>query len=176
MKKLLIGLILVMLLIPGSCAPSAPAGPPEPPVPPTTPEPITVEPEKDSLPIDLDVSDYPEYLDLSISIESLQNQPHIDAVMNAAVGEELTVTLGSNPTTGFRWSEFAEISDETIVQQTSHTFVGPETTAPGTPGEEVWTFKALKKGTTTISMEYSRPWEEEDIGQWTVTITANIRS
>ncbi|GAH47713.1 unnamed protein product, partial [marine sediment metagenome] len=100
--RLLIGTVLITLLaaLLGACAPSRPAGPPESPVPPTTPEPITVEPEKDSLPIDLDVSDYPEYLDLSISIESLQNQPHIDAVMNAAVGKELTVTLGSNPTTG----------------------------------------------------------------------------
>ena len=46
---------------------------------------------------------------------------------------------------------------------------------PGTAGEEVWTFKALKKGTTTIYMEYSRPWVEEEIGVWTVTITTNIR-
>jgi len=76
------------------------------------------------LPLDVDVSDYPSYTTISISIDTFQNQPHIDAVMNAAVGEELTVTLGSNPTTGFRWSEFAEISDETIVQQTSHKYVG----------------------------------------------------
>ena len=35
--------------------------------------------------------------------------------MHAAVGEELTVTLGSNPTTGLQWSEAAWISDETII-------------------------------------------------------------
>ena len=163
-------LVSILLFAGGAC------GPPEPPiVPPTTPEPITVTPEEPA-PLDLDVSDYPSYTTISISIDTFQNQPHIDAVMNAAVGEELTVTLGSNPTTGFRWSEFAEISDETIVQQTSHVFVGPGIDKPpGTPGEEVWTFKALKKGTTTISMEYSRPWIEEDIGHWTVTITANIK-
>ena len=96
--------------------------------------------------------------------------------MNAAVGEELTVTLGSNPTTGAQWSEDAEISDETIVRQTSHIFIGPGIEKPsGTPGEEVWTFEALKKGTTTISMEYSRPWIEEDASYRTVTITVNIR-
>ena len=118
------------------------------------------------------------YSSISIPIEEFPNHPHIDVVMHAVVGEELTVTLGSNPTTGFRWSEFAEISDETIVQQTSHKYVGKEYEVPpppGTSGEEVWTFKALKKGTTTISMEYSRPWIEEDIGHWTVTITANIK-
>ena len=178
MKKLLIGLILVMLLVPVSCAPSRPAGPPEPPiVPPTTPEPITVETEKDSPTTStIPVSDYPSYTTISISIDTFQNQPHIDAVMNAAVGEELTVTLGSNPTTGAQWSEDAEISDESVVRQTSHIFIGPGIEKPpGTPGREVWTFEALEKGTTTIFMEYSRPWIEEDASYRTVTITVNIR-
>jgi len=125
-----------------------------------------------------ELPDLTPYSTVSIPIEEFPNHPHIDVVMHAVVGEELTVTLGSNPTTGFRWSEFADISDETIVQQTSHKYVGKEYEVPpppGTFGEEVWTFKALKKGTTTISMEYSRPWIEEDIEHWTVTITANIR-
>jgi len=39
------------------------------------------------------------YSDISIPIEEFQNQPHIDAVMSTVVGGELTVTLGSNPTT-----------------------------------------------------------------------------
>jgi len=172
-KYCLVLLLASMLTLVAACS-----TPESPVVPPTTPEPITVEPEKDSLPIDLDVSDYPEYLDLSIPIDAFQNQPHIDAVMNAAVGKELTVTLGSNPTTGFGWSEFAEISDETIVRQVSHQYVGKEYETPpppGTSGEEVWVFQGLKKGTTTIYMEYSRPWVEEEIGVWTVTITANIR-
>ena len=176
MKKLIvIGLILVILLLPVSCAPS-PAGPPESPVvPPTTPEPIIVTPEEPS-PTDMDVSDYPSYTTISIPIEAFPGQPHIDAVMNAAVGEELTVTLGSNPTTGFRWSEFAEISDETIVQQTSHIYIAAEEeNIVGGAGKEVWTFEALKKGTTTIFMEYGRLWEGGEKAKWTVTITANIK-
>ena len=119
-----------------------------------------------------------QYSSISIPIEEFPNHPHIDVVMHAVVGEELTVTLGSNPTTGFQWSELAEISDETVVQQVSHEFVMSEIAdppIPGAPGEEVWTFKALKKGTVTISLEYSRPWIEEDIGYWTVTITATIK-
>ncbi len=156
-----IGLVLLMcLLVPVSCAPSRPAGPPEPPiVPPTTPEPTP-------------------YSTISIPIEEFPNHPHIDVVMHAVVGEELTVTLGSNQTTGFRWSEDAEISDETIVQQVSHQYVGQEYETPpppGTSGEEVWVFQGLKEGTVIIFLEYSRPWIEEDIGHWTVTITANIK-
>ena len=174
-KLIVIGLILVMLLVPVSCAPS-PAGPPESPVvPPTTPEPITVTPEEPSS-TDMDVSDYPSYTTISIPIETFPGQPHIDAVMNAAVGEELTVTLGSNPTTGFRWSEFAEISDETIVQQTSQIYIAAEEeNIVGGAGKEVWTFEALKEGTVTTFLEYSRPWNPEDIGVWSVTITTTIK-
>ena len=116
------------------------------------------------------------YSDVCIPIGEFQNQPHIDAVMHGVVGGELTVTLGSNPTTGFQWSENAEISDESVIKQVSHMFVGPGIDKPpGTPGEEVWIFKALKRGTTTTFLEYSRPWVEKDALHWTVTITTNIK-
>lgn len=115
------------------------------------------------------------YSDISIPIGEFQNQPHIDVVMHSVVGGELTVTLGSNPTTGFQWSEDAEISDESVIRQVSHEFVGPGIDKPpGTPGEEVWTFKALKKDTVTILLEYSRPWSETDIGLWAVIIAVTI--
>ena len=115
------------------------------------------------------------YSDISIPIEEFQNQPHIDVAMSTVVGGELTVTLGSNPTTGFQWSEDAEISDASIVKQVRHEFAGPGIDEPpGTPGEEVWTFETLKKGTVTTFLEYSRPWIEEDVDHWTVTITTTI--
>ena len=77
-----------------------------------------------------------------------------------AVGGTLTVSLESNPTTGFEWA-LVGITDETVLEEESHGFVAPEAGAPPrTGGEEVWTFKALKEGKSTISMEYQRPWEE----------------
>ena len=115
------------------------------------------------------------YSDISIPIETFQSQPHIDVVMSTVVGGELTVTLGSNPTTGYQWSEDAEISNESVVRQTSHIFIGPGIEKPpGTPGEEVWTFEGLKKGTVTILLEYSRSWNEEDVGLWAVIIAVTI--
>ncbi len=149
--KWYLGLLLVsMLLFVGGCAEE-----PSPPVVPVTPTP---------------------YSSVSIPIEEFPNHPHIDVVMHAVVGEELTVTLGSNPTTGFGWSEEAEISNESVVQQIDHMFVGPGIEEPpGTSGEEIWTFKGLRKGTTTIYLEYSRPWIEEDADHWTVTITTTIK-
>ena len=81
--------------------------------------------------------------------------------------------MGSNPTTGYQWSEDAEISDENIVEQTSHEFIGPGIDEPpGTSGEEVWVFKALERGTVIILLEYSRSWT--GAGLWAVMITAII--
>ncbi len=83
--------------------------------------------------------------------------------VTVAVGDSLIVTLESNPSTGFSWA-LADNSDERVLQQVDHEFVPPETTGtpvPGQGGEEVWTFRALKEGTSTISMEYIRPWEED---------------
>ena len=83
--------------------------------------------------------------------------------VEVAVDSSLIVTLESNPTTGFKW-ELTSISDQTVLEQAGQKFEAPEAEgdgAPlvGAPGREVWTFKALKKGKSTISMEYSQPWE-----------------
>jgi len=142
-----------ILLIVG-CAEEPPS--PAPPAPPVTPTTYSV-------------------LWVTIPIEVFSTTPHTNEIMHAAIGEKLTVTIGSNPTTGYQWSEFAEISDETIIRQVDHKFVEPETDAPGTPGEEVWTFEALKEGSVTTFLDYSRSWNETDALHWTVTITTIVR-
>jgi len=121
-----------------------------------------------------------EQAQVSVDIDDFMEVQHISQEVEVAVDGSLTVTLGSNPTTGFLWSESAEISDQTVLQQTAHEFIAPEDEgdeppAPGTAGKEVWTFKALKKGTTEVSMEYSRPWEGGEKGEWTYTLTVVVK-
>ena len=112
---------------------------------------------------------------VNVSCDDFDKQPHISKQMTVAAGNTFTVTLCSNATTGFQWSESAQISDQTVVQQTGHEFVSPENTGlVGAPGNEVWTFKALKKGTSTITMEYSRPWEGGEKGVWTFNLTVAV--
>lgn len=72
-----------------------------------------------------------------------------------AVGNTLKVELGSNYSTPFRWTIATRIGDAGIIKQTDHEFVKPTTDAVGAPGTEVWTFTALKAGTTTISTDYT---------------------
>jgi inhibitor of cysteine peptidase len=75
-----------------------------------------------------------------------------------AVGQHLVVTLPSNITTGYGWS-LTENSDGSVLSETGNEYIAPQTTLIGAGGEEEWAFKALNKGTSSISMEYRRPWE-----------------
>ena len=116
---------------------------------------------------------------VDVSCDDFYKQAAISKEVAVAVGDSFTVTLCSNPTTGFEW-ESAQISDQTVLKQVDHEFVPPEDLGdrpppPGSPGEEVWTFKALKEGTSTISMEYSRPWEGGEKGAWKFDLTATVK-
>ncbi len=117
----------------------------------------------------------PKQVFVDVSCDDFYKQQHISKEVEVTVGDSFTATLCSNPTTGFLWSESAQISDLTILQQTDHKFIPPgaedKPPPPGTPGQEVWTFMALKKGTSEISMEYSRPWEGGEKGEWTFVLT-----
>ena len=114
---------------------------------------------------------------VEVSCDDFMTQNHISQEAEVAVDGSLTVTLCSNPSsTGFQWVESAEISDQTVLQQTSHSFVPPEEAGiVGAAGTQVWTFQALKKGTSTISMEYSQPWEGGEKGEWTFALTVTVK-
>ena len=114
---------------------------------------------------------------VEVSCDEFYEHQYIGKEVEVPVDGSLTVTLCSNPTTGFQW-ESAKISDQTVLEQVDHKFVGPESEPPpppGTPGQEVWTFKALKKGNSTISIEYSRPWEGGEKAEWTFVLTVVVK-
>ncbi len=118
-----------------------------------------------------------KHVSVDLSSDDFMNNNHIRNEVQVGVGDTITVTLHSNPTTGFQW-ESAQITDQTVLEEIDHKFLSPEREPPpppGTPGQEVWTFKALKEGTSTISLEYSRPWEGGEKGEWTYTLTVVIK-
>ena len=97
--------------------------------------------------------------------------------VEVAVGESLVLALESNQTTGFQWA-LVENSDQTALQHAGHKYVPYENTdppLPGVGGKELWTFKALKKGTSTISMEYSQLWEGGEKAAETFVLTVLVR-
>jgi inhibitor of cysteine peptidase len=111
---------------------------------------------------------------VEISCDQFQDSHHSRNEIELGVGDTVTIDLCSNPTTGFQWEENPDISDSTILEQTSHEFIPPGTDVPGQAGREVWVFKTLKKGVSTVSFEYSRPWEGGEKGEWTYTLTITV--
>jgi inhibitor of cysteine peptidase len=91
------------------------------------------------------------------------------------VGDLVKITLPSNPSTGFKWV-LAGISDTEILSQDGQPqYVLPEPPATGAGGQEIWTFKVLKRGTSTVSMAYSQPWEGGTKGEWTLGVEIKVR-
>jgi len=113
---------------------------------------------------------------VEVSCDDFYDLNHISKQIEVAVGDSFAVTLCSNPTTGFMWPDEPQIGDQTVLQQTGHEFVPPgEEGVVGASGKDVWTFQALKKGTTEVSMEYSRPWEGGENGAWTFVLTVAVK-
>jgi len=113
---------------------------------------------------------------IDVSIDEFEQANDITREVTVADGGTVTVSLGSNPTTGFSWDEAAQIADPTVLQQTGMEMVPAEGQGlVGAPGTQVWTFKALKTGTTTVAMEYSRPWEGGEKGVWTFDLTVTVK-
>jgi inhibitor of cysteine peptidase len=119
-------------------------------------------------------------MDVDVSCDDFMKQNNINKEIKVAVDDVFTVTLCSNPTTGFQW-DLPQITDQAVLQQIDHKFMSPSSGAPnkalppGTPGQDIWTFRALEKGTSMISAEYSRPWEGGEKAAWTFDLTVVVK-
>ena len=111
---------------------------------------------------------------VEISCDQFQDSHHSMNEIDLGVGDTVTIDLCSNPTTGFQWEENPDISDSTVLKQTSHEFIPPGTDVPGQAGREVWVFTTLKKGESTVSFEYSQPWEGGMKYECTYTLTVTV--
>jgi predicted secreted protein len=76
------------------------------------------------------------------------------------VGQEFTVTLASNASTGYHW-ELTEPLDESMVNLVTSEYQTPETRMLGATGKEIWTFRAVGQGETVVNLKYVRPWEKD---------------
>jgi inhibitor of cysteine peptidase len=112
---------------------------------------------------------------LQVPMDDVLKQSVITQNITLAVGNTLTVKLGSNYTTPYRWTPDTKIGDSTIVKQTDHRFVQPTTDALGAPGTEVWTFTALRPGTTTITTNYTSFVGRNTTPQCTYTANVTVQ-
>jgi len=115
---------------------------------------------------------------VEITCDDFAKNPHLSQQTELTIEglrTTLVVTLCSNQSTGFQWSEQANIGDPAVLQQEGHKFIPPEGNVVGTAGKEVWTFKLLKQGTAQVSMDYSQPWEGGKKQEWTYSLSVTVK-
>jgi inhibitor of cysteine peptidase len=112
---------------------------------------------------------------IEISYDDLLKEKQISRSVSMSVGETLTVSLGSNVSTGFQWAEKMLISDPNVMTQTGHRAVAPDRAQPGASGTQVWILQAKAPGNTTVSTTYGRPWPggEKDSWVFSANVTVN---
>jgi|WetSurMetagenome_2_1015567.scaffolds.fasta_scaffold100321_2 inhibitor of cysteine peptidase len=109
------------------------------------------------------------------SADEFSQHPQIQKEITLNNGDQVTITLVSNATTGFSWNENAAIADTTVMQQLKHENIAGDSGKLGAAGAEKWTFKALKVGTTNAHLEYSRPWEGGEKGVWIFDLKITVK-
>jgi inhibitor of cysteine peptidase len=91
-----------------------------------------------------------------------------------SVGEEFTITLDSNPTTGYTW-KMSTRPDESILGLTGDYFEAPQTDMVGAPGKHNFRFKALKEGKTSMVFIYWRSFEPDAPPAQSHTVSVTVR-
>lgn len=84
----------------------------------------------------------------------------------ARIGDDVTVALPENPTTGYRWQP--EI-DATALQQTDDRYGGP-TEPRGAGGTRRLTFRVLRSGPVHLRLVKRRPWEDAAVEEFAVDL------
>lgn len=87
------------------------------------------------------------------------------------VGEEFTVALPANPSTGFTWT-VARL-DADVFEQVGETEFEPESDALGAGGTLTYRFEGRAAGTGELVLEYRRPFENV-APESTFTLTVDV--
>jgi tripartite-type tricarboxylate transporter receptor subunit TctC len=96
------------------------------------------------------------------------------SMIETQVGQEVTITLDSNATTGYRW-QLAEPLDESILELVGSEYEPPEGGGIGAGGQELWTFRGVGQGESEIALKYVQPWEEDAAPAKERTFTVVVR-
>ena len=109
--------------------------------------------------------------------DQFASTPSIAQARTIDVGDDLTVVLCSNASTGFSWGE-PRVTDDGIVSLADRGFREPGTASlpiVGAAGADVLTLHGAAKGTTSVSIAYGQPWEGGTKDAWTFELTVTVR-
>ena len=87
-----------------------------------------------------------------------------------AVGQTYSISLDSNPTTGYSW-KLASPTNSVFELVTNSYEPGKHPNGMvGVGGVEHWTIKAIGKGRAELTLDYMRPWEKVAVKTNALTI------
>ena len=75
------------------------------------------------------------------------------------MGQQLILTLPSNPTTGFRW-ELRDAADSILESLGQEVYQSDNDHLVGSGGKSTWRFQARDYGEGRLLLVYQRPWED----------------
>jgi inhibitor of cysteine peptidase len=94
------------------------------------------------------------------------------------LGEVMSITLESNPSTGYSW--FATVSNPDVLSQMGEPeYIEPtqssSTMIVGAAGTETFMFQGTASGSAIITLDYKRGWETGVAPEKTITITVEVK-
>ena len=113
-------------------------------------------------------------INVEISCDQFNQNPNAKSEFTVEIGDKITITLCSNPTTGYQW-DYEIVGEDTLMEE-DHDFQEPEDEElMGAPGKDIWTFEATDVGTAEIRMEYSRSFESSEQAEWTYVVYVTVQ-
>ena len=94
--------------------------------------------------------------------------------IEVAAGEEFTIVLDANPTTGYHWEFVEELSDG-MLEFVSRDYVADQPVTTGSGGVDVWTFRAAAPGRTHITLGYYSPSFDPEGPEQTVMFNVTVK-
>lgn len=83
----------------------------------------------------------------------------VNKAINTHLNDKFTITLTSNPSTGYGW---VPQYNHKFLKLVSSTYTPSKNTKiEGAPGVQKYVFKAIKKGNTNIDLKYLRSWDKK---------------
>jgi inhibitor of cysteine peptidase len=89
-------------------------------------------------------------------------------VIEATAGQFITVSLKSNPSTGYTWEVVA--LDEKMLQTLGDPEFTPDSQMQGAPGHQVFRFRVVSAGETDLKLVYHRPFEKDKAPESTFSV------
>ncbi|MEW6411664.1 MAG: protease inhibitor I42 family protein [Candidatus Zixiibacteriota bacterium] len=107
-------------------------------------------------------------LSISLACSSQSSDPKVYAdsadTVSVKMGERFKIALESNPSTGYGWRFVSDV-DSSLLKLMEHQYIAkpnPEKVV-GRGGHDEWLFEAIAAGSTSVALEYLRPWDSTSV-------------